>query len=297
MLNPIIKWSGSKRYQAEAIVNLFPKKINTYYELFLGGGSVLGEFLTRLDNKTIECNNIVCCDNNKDLIDLWIIIKDNPKLLIEEYSKLYETFSSFGLDYEGKKKFYYDNRNKYNEFRKNNIFNTERTIIFNWLLRTCFNGLIRYNKYDEFNTSCHFTRNGIIPKNLEKIIDEWSVLLNKFNVEFLCCSYDELPFPLNVFTKDDIMYFDPPYPNSGGSQYSFDEFDNDKFFEWLKQLPCKYLLSYDGKSGKDDRTYNVSESIYNEHIYLDSGLSAFKKLIGKGSEEVKDSLYIKNARS
>jgi DNA adenine methylase len=42
---PIIKWSGSKRSQSEEIVKKFPKEINTYYEPFVGGASILFQLL------------------------------------------------------------------------------------------------------------------------------------------------------------------------------------------------------------------------------------------------------------
>lgn len=35
MFEPAVKWSGSKRSQAEEIIKLFPKEIDTYYEPFL----------------------------------------------------------------------------------------------------------------------------------------------------------------------------------------------------------------------------------------------------------------------
>lgn len=40
-LQPVIKWSGSKRSQAEEIISYFPRNYNTYYEPFIGGGSIL----------------------------------------------------------------------------------------------------------------------------------------------------------------------------------------------------------------------------------------------------------------
>ena len=38
---PVIKWSGSKRSQCEDILEYFPQTINTYYEPFCGGCSML----------------------------------------------------------------------------------------------------------------------------------------------------------------------------------------------------------------------------------------------------------------
>lgn len=39
-MQPIIKWYGSKRSQAEQTLNHFPVTYNTYYEPFVGGGSI-----------------------------------------------------------------------------------------------------------------------------------------------------------------------------------------------------------------------------------------------------------------
>lgn len=43
--SPVIKWSGSKRSQAKDILEHFPKTIETYYEPFIGGGSILNALM------------------------------------------------------------------------------------------------------------------------------------------------------------------------------------------------------------------------------------------------------------
>ena len=286
---PITKWTGSKRYQAPDIVSNFPKEINTYYEPFIGGGSVLCEYLNRLADGNYKCNQIICSDTNYDLIRIYEMVRDNYKTFLYEYEQLYNEFAP--LNDVGRKEFYNKIRDTYNEMKRNNNYSIQRTVYFNWLMRTCFNGLVRYNKVGDFTTSCHFTRAGIKPSNLEKIILEWHYLLNKYNVQFFVKSYDELE---NI-QSNDLIYCDPPYDISGG-MYDFDTFDKDKFFDWLRQLPCKYLLSYDGKSGKVDNTYDIPKDIYDEHIYIDSSISGFKKLVNKEVVTVYDSLYIKEAK-
>ena len=292
----IIKWTGAKRFQAPVIVQQIPDNINTYFEPFLGGGSVLGEYLNCLESGKKKCNSIVCCDTNEDLIAIWNIIKDDYMSLINEYRKLYEGFKNLDYDHKLKKQYYYDIREEYNQLRRENSKDKRRYIIFYWLMRNCFNGLIRYNKYGDFNASCHYSRNGMQPEKIEKIFEEWNILLNKYDVQVFCCSYDDLPFPYNIIQKDDLVYCDPPYMNTG-SLYDYDKIDYGVFFEWLKKLPCKYLLSFDGFSGDtDNRYFDIQKEIYDKIEYISSGTSSFKRLVKGKLDEVYDSLYIKEAK-
>ena len=53
-------------------------------------------------------------------------------------------------------------------------------------------------------------------------------------------------------------------------------------------------MSYDGISGKEDNTYDVPEDLYSKHVYIKSGNSSFKRVIGKSNDSiVYESLYIK----
>ena len=70
--------------------------------------------------------------------------------------------------------------------------------------------------------------------------------------------------------------------------------DYEKFWNYLRQLQCKYALSFDGKSGDVDNTWNVPKDVYTTHEYLLSGNSSFKRTIGKSNDSiVYESLYVK----
>ena len=84
---PFIKWTGSKRPQAKAIVDLFPKNIDTYYECFLGGGSVMHEVMNRVLKGEMKVNKFICSDLNSDLIGIWNLFKNNR----DEYEEVYHT--------------------------------------------------------------------------------------------------------------------------------------------------------------------------------------------------------------
>ena len=274
MFEPAIKWSGSKRSQAEEIVKLFPKEIDTYYEPFCGGCSVL----RRLLSSDIKVNHYICSDLNGDLINLWNMIKNNPEYLSNHYEKLWSELNID--DNKERKKCYFENvRERYNVEHKAEDF------LF--IMRTTTNGMPRYNKEGRFNNSFHITRNGILPSKLKKVLSEWSELLNKYGVEFKCYDYSEI-----VSDENDLLYLDPPYANTKGMYYG--SLDLQKFFGWLETQKGYYLLSFDGRSGEVDNTYDLPSNLYSEHKYILNGNSSFKRTIGKSNDSiVYESLYLK----
>ena len=179
MREPIIKWTGSKRSQADEIIEYFPKKINTYYEPFCGGCSMM----RRLLDSDIEFNDIVCSDLNKDLIELWKRIDMSPDRILKKYTEMWNELNSTD-DIDKKRKYFEQKRYEYNM--------THDPYIFFFIMRTCTNGMPRYNKNGQFNNSFHLTRNGIEPNNLKPILEEWYYKLCRFNITFVNCSYGGL---------------------------------------------------------------------------------------------------------
>lgn len=277
MIQPVIKWSGSKRTQAKNIIKFFPKEIETYYEPFCGGASVLRTLI----ESDIKVGRYIASDLNSDLINLFIAIQNRPEDVYEHYSQLWHMMND-GLDDKAYKRSFFETvRERYN--REHNPLD------FMFIMRTTTNGMPRYNRNGEFNNSFHITRNGMRPETLKQIIMDWSELLKAKDIKFQCCSFETI-----IPNENDFVYCDPPYANTKGMY--FGDFNNVKLFEWLKSLKCKWALSYDGISGNQNNTFDVPKDLYDEHIYLKSGNSSFKRTIGKDRNAIVfESLYVKNS--
>lgn len=265
MIRPVIKWSGSKRSQAEAIKAFLPNSFNTYFEPFVGGGSML---------YTIAPPKAICGDICQPLIALWHAIQERPKALADAYKKRWQKLQKEGH------LFYYATRD---EFNKNH--NPEDLL---FLSRTCVNGLIRFNSAGEFNNSLHYTRKGISPDRMENIILDWSKRIG--HAKFLACDYSEMT---KYMKAGDLAYLDPPYFHTKGRYYG--TIDHDAFLEWLTTLNrkgVKYMLSFDGRRGNTEYTIKLPRELYKRKKLIPSGNSSFKKVMDGKLESVMESLYL-----
>ena len=137
-MQQLIKYTGSKRFQAKDIVKYIPKKGETYYELFLGSGSIFYALL----GGEYEYEKFVLNDINKDVIELhkYLLFGDLEEVL-EEYDTHRLNLLKIGQSY------YYEVRENFNKYRLNSDY------LF--LNRNSANGMIRYNKKNEFNFQYH----------------------------------------------------------------------------------------------------------------------------------------------
>jgi DNA adenine methylase len=261
---PVIKWSGSKRSIAKDLSKFFPDS-KCYFEPFLGGGALLP---FRTSDRGFASDII------PELINLWNVIKNDPELVAKEYKKRWEKLQKNGYE------IFYKIRDSFNGTRN------EHDFLF--LTRTCVNGLIRYNNKGEFNNSFHLTRPGINPETLRDIISQWHFIIK--DMEFYNCDYRELT---SQTTKDDFVFFDPPYGGTKG-RYTKEKFDLSEFFSELDRLNCrnvKWLLTFDGKAGKRNYSYDLPKELYQHRIFIKTGLSPFTKLMNTTIDDVNESVY------
>lgn len=277
-IQPVIKWTGSKRYLAPQIVSYFPKEIDTYYEPFCGSCAVMMEMLiNRVQiNKNIKVKKIICSDVNPTLISFFNQVKDSKQKrnLISIYEKHYYNFVD--LSPEKKKEYYNKERDKFNRYQS-----PENFIFLN---KVAQNGLIRYNKSGEFNASCNTKHKPIYPKSLAIRFDIWWDILNQYNVQFIKTSF------VNINpTENDFMFLDPPYSNIVGDMY-YHNFEEERFWQWIKSAKSPWALTYNAHT-KEGELYELPIE-YDQHIQLEGKSSNFRKLHGR-TELVYENLYLK----
>jgi DNA adenine methylase len=277
-MQPVIKWSGSKRSQAQNIVSYIPdKKYETYYEPFCGSCAILAYILEN-ENIANKFNSFICSDLNRDLIESFNLIKYNPEKVVQDYFSMWNDMNKDENSIDDKKKFFESVRSRLNKIHNPSDF------IF--VMRTTTNGMPRYNKKGDFNNSFHVTREGITPDKFEKIVFEWNSLLLKYNVQFVNQSFTKV----NP-SENDFIYLDPPYANVKGMY--FGGFDNTVLFDFLDTLECDWIMSYDGIAGNQNLITAVPETLYKRHMLIDNGNSSFRRVIGNDKNcNVQESLYL-----
>ena len=274
----LIKWTGSKRSQANAIAQLMPP-YQHYFEPFVGGGALL--FLAAHRGAVIG-------DVYRPLIELWKLIQSDPTIVIDAYEDQWSSLNEELDDVDingmtrgnGIPRYYYRVRNRFNK--------NPNALDLNFLMRTCVNGIVRFNDNGKFNNSFHLSRRGMQPQRFANFVQQWHSVIQ--GVEFVCQDYTKT---LDQTGCGDFVYLDPPY--AGNKQRYVDDLDLDLFFKTLEKLNnrgVKWALSFDGRRGGQDLTHDVPKSLYKKHIFLSSGNSAVNKVLNGHVENVEESLYL-----
>jgi DNA adenine methylase len=288
-VKPFVKWAGGKGSLLSQISKYYPDelkngRIDKYVEPFVGGGAVLINIL-----QDYHVKEAYAFDINMDLMNSYNVIKFNVDKLIHKLKKKEDEYIK--LDFESRKKYYYDVREKYNSYIiKENELSIERAEEFIFLNRTCFNGLYRVNKSGKFNVPMGKYKNPTICD--ESNLNALSKLIE--NVKFEYGSYTNSNFYADENT---FIYFDPPYRplnvTSGFTSYTKEDFNDENqkelalFYTSVHSKNSKLMLSNSNpKNTNQEDTF--FEDIYSEfninEVYARRMINANSKGRGEISE-------------
>ena len=225
-MKPFIKYCGGKTYFLEPIRKILKGlkcEDYTYCEPMVGGGAVYFSESKRFKTAVIS-------DVGGELMTCYRVIRDDIDGLIAELKS-------------GKYKFQNKVKSKavYNKIRsstpKTDVEVAARTM---YLLKTCFNGLMRKNKKGQFNTPPGSYKN---PKICDKdMLKDVSVFLQ--GTKIICMDAIQTIYNMHGQT---FLFVDPPY---------HDESDKEKFRE------------FDGTFGDDDQEALIEAMIGSGHKFI-----------------------------
>lgn len=291
---PPIKSQGIKTKLVDWIssnVNEVP--YDRWVEPFMGTGVVAFN---------IQPKSALLCDSNPHLINFYKALQNKKitsgivrNFLNEEGQKLLETDGAY----------YYTVRNRFNE--KGNPLD------FLFLSRSCFNGMMRFNKKGGFNVPFCKKQNRFAQALVTKItnqVENISQIIEQGDYEFKHQDFQET---LSELKSTDFVYSDPPYIGRHVDYFdSWTEEEEILLNKGLKESNCKFILStwLSNKYRTNDHIFSVWKDCFiatKEHFYHVGGKEANRNAVYEAilsNIELKDSisnsemkLRIKNDKS
>lgn len=190
-----INYVGNKYRLVEQIINLFPKNIDTFFDVFAGSGTVL---INTMANKYIYN------DVNQYITDIFKgLVTNDYETIVDNIDVIISNYSLSKTNKEGFEKLRDDYNNGKNDW-----------ITLYTLMCHSFNHQFRFNNQHQYNSSFGKNRSYFSERQRKDLLEMKYILNNK---EIVISNKSFMDIDFSYFTKDDMIYFDPPYYNSVGN--------------------------------------------------------------------------------
>ncbi len=255
-MKPIIKYRGGKSKEIPQIMWYIPRFTGRYIEPFFGGGALFFH---------LEPRQAIINDINPKLMDFYRGVRDGYDRLRMELEEVSAVYATNRKHFEQQKAEHPDervedrNERMYYELRA--MFNGTSpkyysdALLYYYINKTAYSGMIRYNARGEFNVPF-----GRYPNfNISSLTYEHSKLLQR--AEIFNTDYSEI---FNKCRSEDFVFLDPPYDcifsDYGNKEYKdgFNEDSHRRLAQDFSHLPCRALMVI-GRTP-------LTEELYKGHI-------------------------------
>ncbi|EDW2059382.1 Dam family site-specific DNA-(adenine-N6)-methyltransferase [Salmonella enterica] len=265
---PFLKWAGGKYSLLPDLYQLIPAGMRLI-EPFVGGGSVF------LNSDKHAC--FLLADVNTDLINLYQMLAVVPGAVIRHARVMFDRLND-AESYTALR----------NEFNAQVMDGPERAAAFLFLNRHCFNGLIRYNRNNQFNVGWGKYPSPYFPLDEINAFTEMA-----HNCVFMAAGFHRT---LALAGEGDVVYCDPPYePMPGTAGFTHYAAGG---FTWDDQVAlaecCVAAHQRGARVVIGNSTAPRVIDLYAQHGFEIHHISARRSISGKGStrETAKDLVAI-----
>jgi DNA adenine methylase len=251
-VKPLVKYRGGKSNEIPNIENHIPKYKGRYIEPFFGGGALYFH---------LEPKRAVINDINSKLMAFYSGVKNDYYSLRRELDEIEKTYKTNRRQFDALKQqtpnervedknedLYYQLRDMFNDIVEKKYSDA---LLYFFINKTAYSGMIRYNSKGEFNVPFGRYEN----LNTSLVTKKHSDLLA--NTEIYNTDYRKI---FDMAEPDDFMYLDPPYDcifsDYGNEEYKsgFNDECHIELAKDFKSLNCKALLVI-GRTSLTEKLY------------------------------------------
>lgn len=239
-MKPLVKYRGGKSKEIPHLIKHIPKYSGRYIEPFFGGGALFFH---------LEPKRAIINDINSKLIAFYLGVKDNFETLKTELTEIETLYVVNRRKFEELKSktpdervddenepIYYQIRDMFNDLTEKKYSDA---LLYFFINKTAYSGMIRYNAKGEFNVPYGRYAN----LNTSLVTNAHNKLLS--NTEIYNLDYSEI---FKMSKEDDFIFLDPPYDcvfsDYGNVEHKdgFNERNHIELANQYKQLTCKALM-------------------------------------------------------
>jgi DNA adenine methylase len=252
-MKPLVKYRGGKSKEIPHLIKHIPSFSGRYIEPFFGGGALYFY---------LEPKKAIVNDINSKLMSFYKGVKSDFELLGKELQEIEKTYLINRKKFEELKAktpdLRVDDENEALYYQIRDMFNdlTEKkysdALLYFFINKTAYSGMIRYNAKGEFNVPYGRYAN----LNTSLVTKAHSKLLA--NTEIYNLDYKHI---FDMANQDDFIFLDPPYDcvfsDYGNVEYKdgFNEKNHTELANSFLNLKCKALMVI-GRTPLTEKLYN-----------------------------------------
>ena len=262
-LTPLRYPGGKSKVIKKLLAPKFPEEFNSFYEPFIGGGSVSIFIAQMYPEKNVYINDL-----NPKLTNFWNYLKNSPIELVESLHKIRDAFDPNNPE-KGKELLGKMTQILYEDDSET----LKKAISYYVLNKISFSGMTEHASLSKEAYRKTFNHG-----NINRLI-EISSHMNNFEIK-----NEHFIHPMVNAEENDFTFLDPPYMIESSNLYGKNGemhkgFDHEEFLNSVKNLYGKWMITYNDNEWirESYKDYKIEDAEYTYFMAFETNEDGDKK--------------------